>query len=125
MTCLLEIYESVANNCATAALDFFMPKLLYVESSIWPIPLAVDVGFCALEFQADSLPINLAKHEYSFFVSSSLATCFADTCIKGGLSLYTTGTAGVGLDSCNNKTDITINSPAINVFLFKIGILLS
>jgi hypothetical protein len=101
-----------------------MPRLLYVESSIWPIPLAVEIGFCALGFQADSFPINLVKHEYSFFVSSSFATSFADTCIKGGLSLYTTGTAGVGLDNCNNKTDITINNPAINVFLFKIGVLL-
>ena len=119
------MYERVATNCATPALDFFMPRLLTVLSSIWPIPLAVDVGFCALGFQADSFPTNLVKHEYCSLFSNSLATCFADTCIKGGLSLYTTGTAGVGLDSCNNKTDITINSPAINVFLFKIGLLLS
>jgi len=119
------MYERVATNCATPALDFFMPKLLTVESSIWPIPLAVDVGFCALGFQLDSFPINLVKHLYCSLFSNSWATCFADTCIKGGLSLYTTGTAGVGLDSCNNKTDITINSPAINVFLFKIGLLLS
>jgi hypothetical protein len=67
----------------------------------------------------------LVKHLYCSLFSNSLATIFAFTCIKGGLSLYTTGIAGVGLDSCNNKTDITINSPAINVFLFKIGILLS
>ena len=119
------MYERVATNCATPALDFFMPRLLTVLSSIWPIPLAVDVGFCAFGFQADSFPINLVKHLYCSLFSNSWATCFADTCIKGGLSLYTTGTAGVGLDSCNNKTDITINSPAINVFLFKIGILLS
>jgi hypothetical protein len=101
-----------------------MPNPLYVESSIWPIPLAVEIGFSALGFQADSRPINLVKQEYCSFVSNSWATCFADTCIKGGLSLYTTGTAGVGLDSCNNKTAITINKPAINVFLFKIGLLL-
>jgi hypothetical protein len=102
-----------------------MPRLLYVESSIWPIPRAVDLGFWALGFQADSFPTNLVKHLYCCLFNNSWATCFADTCIKGGLSLYTTGTAGVGLDSCNNKTDITINSPAINVFLFKIGLLLS
>jgi hypothetical protein len=101
-----------------------MPRLLYVESSIWPIPLAVDVGFCALGFQADSLPINLAKHEYSFFVSSSLATCFADTCIKGGLSLYTTGTAGCGVINCNIKTVITTIKAPIDVFLLIIRLLL-
>ena len=102
-----------------------MPRLLYVESSIWPIPLAVEVGFSAFGFHADSLPTSFVKHENCSLVSNSFATSFADTCIKTGLSLYTTGTAGVGLDNCNNKTDITINSPAINVFLFKIGILLS
>ena len=83
--CLLEIYDKVATNCATPALDFFMPNPLYVESSIWPIPLAVDLGFFALGFQADSLPINLVKHENCSFVSNSFATAFAFTCIIGGL----------------------------------------
>ena len=94
-----------------------MPKLLYVESSIWPIPLAVDLGFCALGFQADSFPINLVKHEYCSLFNNSLATCFALTCIRGGLSLYTTGTACCGLVNCNIKTTITIKRPAINVSL--------
>ena len=104
--------------------DFLIPKELYVEFRSCPMPEAELVGFCAVFFHADSRPINLVRHEYCSLFNNSFATSFADTCIKGGLSLNTTGTAGVGLDSCNNKTDITINSPAINVFLFKIGILL-
>jgi len=98
-----------------------MPRLLYVESSIWPIPLAVEIGFSALGFQADSCPTNLVKHEYSFFVSNSFATSFADTCIKGGLSVYTIGTADCGIIACINNTDINKAIPPFAVFLFKIG----
>ena len=123
MTCLLEIYERVATNCATPALDFFMPNPLYVESSIWPIPLAVEVGFSALGFQADSFPINLVKHENCSLFSNSFATAFALTCIRGGLSVYTTGTAGVGVFTCNNKTAINTHNPPIIVSLL-IGLLL-
>jgi hypothetical protein len=72
-----------------------MPRLLTVLSSICPIPLAVEVGFFASGFQADSLPISLVKHTNCLVSSNSFATSFADTCIKGGLSLYITnsGTA--------------------------------
>ena len=123
MTCLLEMYDRVATSWLTPVLDFFMPRLLYVESSIWPIPLAVEIGFSALGFQADSFPINLVKHEYCSLFSNSLATSFADTCIRGGLSVYTTGTAGVGVFTCNNKTAINTHNPPITVS-FLIGILL-
>jgi len=37
---------------------------LYVPSNNWPMPDAVEFGFCAVLFQADSFPISLVKHEY-------------------------------------------------------------
>lgn len=87
------------------------------------MPLAVDVEFCASGLHEDSLDINLFKHLYCSLFNNSLATSFADTCIKGGLSVYTTGIAGVGDVNCAINTAIKTANPPIIVFLL-IGYLL-
>jgi len=53
-----------------------------------------------------------------------LATALADTCIKGGLSLNTTGTAGCGVINCNINIVITTTKAPIVVFLLIIRFLL-
>lgn len=87
------------------------------------MPLAVDLGFSALGFQALSFPINFVKHENCSLFSNSFATAFASTCKSGGLGSYVTGTAGVGVFTCNNKTAINTHNPPIIVSLL-IGLLL-